>query len=96
MHQSPVLIFGKMPIKEDYGFTSKMPDNLVKLRKDRIFCDVILRSGLREIYAHRIILTMLSDYFTVLFKYEGGFEKPAIEYLHHHSGNLARIFHILF
>ena len=69
-----------MPIKEDYGFTSKMPDNLVKLRKDRIFCDVILRSGLREIYAHRIILTMLSDYFTVLFKYEGGFEKPAIEF----------------
>jgi len=69
-----------MPIKEDYGFTSKMPKNLGKLRKDRIFCDVILRSGLREIYAHRIILTMLSDYFTVLFKYEGGFEKPAIEF----------------
>ena len=69
-----------MPIKEDYGLTSKMPDNLSNLRKDRIFCNVILRSGLREIYAHRIILTMLSDYFTVLFKYEGGFEKPAIEF----------------
>jgi hypothetical protein len=70
----------KMPIKEDYEFTRNMPENLGKLRKDRIFCDVILRSGLREIYAHRIILTMLSDYFILLFKYEGGFEKPAIEF----------------
>ena len=70
----------KMPIREDYEFTSKMPENLGKLRKDNIFCDVILRSGLREIYAHRIVLIMLSDYFTVLFKYEGGFEKPAIEF----------------
>ena len=69
-----------MPIREDYEFTSKMPENLGKLRKDNIFCDVILRSGLREIYAHRIILTMLSDYFILLFKYEGGFEKPAIEF----------------
>ena len=69
-----------MSIKEDYGFTNKMAENLGKLRKDRIFCDVILRSGLREIYAHRIILTMLSDYFILLFKYEGGFEKPAIEF----------------
>ena len=69
-----------MPIREDYEFTSKMPENLGKLRKDRLFCDVILRSGLREIYAHRIVLTMLSDYFTLLFKYEGGFDKPAIEF----------------
>jgi hypothetical protein len=52
----------------------------MEAEKDRMFCDVILRSGLREIYAHRIILTMLSDYFTVLFKYEGGFKKPAIEF----------------
>ena len=70
----------KMPIREDYELTRNMPENLGKLRKDRMFCDVILRSGLREIYAHRIILTMLSDYFTLLFKYEGGFEKPAIEF----------------
>ena len=69
-----------MPIKEYYGFTNKMAENLGKLRKDRIFCDVILRSGQREIHAHRIILTMLSDYFILLFKYEGGFEKPAIEF----------------
>lgn len=57
-----------------------MPDRLAKLREDGVFCDVILQSGTKQLFAHRIILIAVSDYFSLLFKYEGGFQKPAINF----------------
>jgi hypothetical protein len=71
-----------MAIKEDDELMRKLPYNIDELREDSIcgYPRLILQSGLRKIYAHRLPLTRLSDYFTVLFRYEGSFEKPTIEF----------------
>ena len=48
--------------------SSRMLDKMASLREqDHRLCDVVLKVGTREIYAHRVVLSACSNYFCAMF-----------------------------
>lgn len=48
--------------------STRMLEKMASLRKqDHRLCDIILRVGTREIYAHRVVLSACSNYFCAMF-----------------------------
>jgi len=57
---------------EDKNFSKQTLIALNKMRKNKQFCDVILRIGKQDITAHRLVLAAASPYFAELFTSDRG------------------------
>jgi len=60
---------------EDKNFMKQTLKALNKMRKNKQFCDVILRIGKQDIMAHRVVLAAVSPYFAELFSSDHGSRK---------------------
>lgn len=53
--------------RED-SHATRIMSNLLDLKKNGEFCDVILTAGNKDFYVHKIILVATSSYFSAMFK----------------------------